>query len=94
MRGHANWDFKTHEYYDNGHAADVIPPFTYTDKDGDHTFPGQNWNDNWEVDDDGKPAVTGGCAVHIQVDKTVLLWGKAAQVRAELFYGKVHGAPV
>lgn len=41
-----------------------------------------------------KPAVAGGLPVHIQVGKTVFLWGKAVQIRAELFYGKVHGAPV
>ena len=41
-----------------------------------------------------QPAAAGGLAVHIQVGETVLLGGKAVQIRAELFYGKVHGAPV
>ncbi len=41
-----------------------------------------------------QPASTGGLAVYIQVGETVLLGDKAVQIRAELFYGKVHGAPV
>gem|GEM_PF-5236984 len=41
-----------------------------------------------------QPASAGGLAVHIQVGETVFLGGKAVQIRAELFYGKVHGAPV
>ena len=41
-----------------------------------------------------QPASAGGLAVYIQVGETVLLGGKAMQIRAELFYGKVHGAPV
>lgn len=45
LRGHANWDFKDHEVGDNGHAADIIPPFEYTDGAGDsRAFPGQNWD--------------------------------------------------
>ena len=42
----------------------------------------------------GQPASAGGLAVYIQVGETVFLGAKAVQIRAELFYGKVHGAPV
>lgn len=45
VKGHANWDFKAHEVGDNGHAADIIPPFDYEDNKGVvRTFPGQNWD--------------------------------------------------
>ena len=58
--GHANWDEKAGELppegEDSGHLADVIPPFDYEDpKTGDtYSFPGQNWEDNWEVDAQGQ----------------------------------------
>ncbi|WP_156466203.1 hypothetical protein [Janibacter sp. Soil728] len=49
VRGHAAWDFKTHVPSANGHEADIIPPFTYSDQDGDHEFPGQNWDAGGEA---------------------------------------------
>ncbi|QNF93488.1 hypothetical protein [Janibacter sp. YB324] len=56
IKGHANWDFKNHVVGDNGHAADIIPPFDYEDNKGvARSFPGQNW------DTEGQTIWRGGC---------------------------------
>lgn len=53
IEGHANWrdNAPVEEGGDEGHLADVIPPFEYVDEStGEtHSFPGQNWDNNWAV---------------------------------------------
>ena len=45
FNGHLQWGDDGEPVIEEGHEADIIPPFTYTDPKGEsHEFPGQNWD--------------------------------------------------
>ena len=45
FNGHLQWGEDGQPVIEEGHEADIIPPFTYTDPTGEsHEFPGQNWD--------------------------------------------------